>query len=79
MPRLTFRQQIIRGLERLGYTRDPAARATRFTVFTDHRTPGARLFVGRVDALRRGRTVANSTPDDRLKRAALNAGLSERM
>ena len=76
MKKLTIRQQIIRGLERLGYQRDPTARASRFTVYADHRDAGRRLFVGRVDALRRGRTVASSIPDDRLKVEAMRAGLS---
>jgi hypothetical protein len=85
MPRLTLQQQLVRGLDRLGFVRSRNRVSRKYVVFDDHRmpalatgTPGVRyLYVGKAGALRRGSTIALSVPDDRLKLAALNAGLPE--
>jgi hypothetical protein len=76
MTYLTLRDQIIRGLERLGYERDLSARpSSRYTIFKDHLNPGLRIYVGKIEAVRRGRSSAVSEQALGLKRAALTAGL----
>ena len=78
MPRLTLQQQLVRGLERLAFVRSQNRVSQKYVIFVDHRADSTRyLYVGRAGALRRGYTIALSVPDDRLKLAALNAGLPE--
>jgi hypothetical protein len=73
---LTIHQQIARGLERLGFERDVSGRSKAIR-YVDHRVTGRKLYLGRVSSLRRGMTLAESVPDDQLKRRALNAGVKE--
>lgn len=78
MPKkMTIREQLIRGLERLGFQRAPIGRSmpAKFEVFTASGLK--KLYVGRAGALRRGTTLATSRPVDGLKAQALAAGLPE--
>lgn len=75
MSKLTIHAQLVRGLTRLGYRQDPSALATRYLTFVDHRNPGLKLYVGRINSLRGGATLAASIPYPNLKVRALAAGL----
>jgi pantothenate kinase len=76
---MTLRDQIVRGLERLGYERDAwyRQRTTRYVVFIDHEHD-RRIFVGLAGAVRVGMYIAASIPSNGLKARALAAGLPER-
>lgn len=81
MPRLTIRDQLIRGLERLGYAPDATyrARTERYEVFAlRDGPPMRRVFVGKAGALRGGSTVTGSVPLDGLKARALAVGCGEK-
>jgi hypothetical protein len=75
---IKLHDQIVRGLERLGYRRGPFNRrrqSERYTVFENFR--GGYIFIGKAGAVRGGRNISESIPLDRLKTEALAAGLSE--
>lgn len=74
-PKLTIRDQVIRGLERLGYTRDTNAKTTKYTVFNDKGGYKRKIYVGKVNTLRIGVTVAGSIVSNRLWNQAMEAGL----
>lgn len=75
----TIRDQLARGLERLGYVPDTLTRSTRYTVYRDgNETPTAgryfKIWLGKAGAVRGGSVVAYSIPLDSLKLKALAEG-----
>lgn len=73
--RLTLHQQLVLGLQRLGFAGLPSV--SRRKKFLDHRYEGVvrrYVYLGRVDSVRRGFNFADSVSDDVLKIRALEAG-----
>ncbi len=78
MPRMTIQQQIVRGLERLGYEHTPHPALRKYQRFVK---PGSLdfVYVGKAGSVRGGATQAESVPLVGLKARALVAGCSEKV
>jgi hypothetical protein len=76
MPRLTIHDQIVRGLQRLGYELS-AAQPAKFVAFDAPGYPEHKIYVGRLGAVRSGARLRDSVPLDGLKVRAMTAGLPE--
>lgn len=57
----TLRDQYVEALEARGWKRQ-AVRSHRYLVFSHHRWPSSRVFVGKRGSLRMGRTHKESSP-----------------
>jgi len=72
---MTLREQIIRGLERMGYRREPRRDTAKRVVFSDPRRDGFYIYVGKFGSVRSGANMRDSVSLDGLKAKALAAGL----
>jgi hypothetical protein len=73
---LTLREQIVLGLERMGYPRVPELqkRSPRYAVFKDKNYPGCFIYVGKRGGVRSGPVNYGSVALDGIRAIALAAG-----